>query len=110
MIFSYIISLQLEAYIPILLLQQFLRQNEIYQYINIAFLLIVNKPQPNLHPGHTCLGLGGVPQIHCSEADPGQRHGVPGGLAPAHLFLDQTEAQRAGKNFLTPLLPRYRRV
>ena len=69
-------------------------------YINIAFLLIVNKPQPNLHPGHTCLGLGGIPQTDCSVANPGKWHGGPGGgLVPAHLFLDQTEAQRAEKIF-----------
>ena len=48
-------------------------------YINIAFLLIVNKPQPNLHPGHTCLGLGGIPQTDCSVANPGKWHGGPGG-------------------------------
>ena len=42
-------------------LQQIPRQNKRFKYF--IFYLIVNKPQPNLHAGNTCLGSGGVPWI-----------------------------------------------
>ena len=110
--FLYILWLQPEAYDPMLLLQQFLKQNEIYIYIyiNIAFLLIFNKHQPNLHPGHTCLGLGGVPQTDCSVADPGKRHGGPGGPGLCPFIFRPNWGPKGWKNFLIPLLPPYLRV
>ena len=113
MIFLYVKWLQPEAYNPMLLVQQFLRQNEIYIDINIAFLLIINKPQPNLHSRYTCLGLGDVPQTDCSVANPGKRHGGPGGPggpAPRPFIFRPNWGPKGWKNFLIPLLPAYLRV
>ena len=86
------------------------RMKYIYIYINIAFLLIFNKHQPNLHPGHTCLGLGGVPQTDCSVADPGKRHGGPGGPGLCPFIFRPNWGPKGWKNFLIPLLPPYLRV
>ena len=82
----------------------------IYIYINIVFLLIFNKHQPTLHPGHTCLGLGGVPQTDCSVADPGKRHGGPGGPGLCPFIFRPNWGPKGWKNFLIPLLPPYLRV